>query len=280
MNFFRFLASKIFLKNLLIAAIIAIILFIGAFVWLNIYTHHGKTITVPDLSGLTEEEIQIIIDSKDLRYEVIDSIFYKELPRGTVAKQNPEPGKKVKENRRIYIIMNAFNPEKVIMPTVTGVSLRQARAILSTYGLNLGNISYKPDFAINVVLEQKYRDSIIEPGTMIIKGARIDLVLGQGLSNETSEVPNLTGLNLIVAKDLLADKYLNTGAVIYDNTVKNDEDTSMAFIWRQRPLYENGNRLQMGANVDVWLTVDSTKLPVPDTMRIEETEMLFDEDFD
>ncbi len=278
MNFFRFLASKIFLKNLLIAAIIAIILFIGAFIWLKVYTHHGKTITVPDLTGLTEEEIQIIIDSKDLRYEIIDSIFYKELPRGTVAKQNPEPGTKVKENRRIYIIMNAFNPEKVIMPNVTGVSLRQARAVLNSYSLNLGNISYKPNLAVNVVLEQRYKDSLIDPGTMIIKGAQVDLVLGKGLSNETSEVPNLIGLNLVMAKDFLADKYLNTGAVIYDNTVKNDEDTSMAFIWRQRPLYENGNKLQMGSSVDVWLTIDSTKLPVPDTMRIEETEMLFDED--
>ena len=45
-----------------------------------------------------------------------DSIFFKELPRGTVAKQNPKPGSKVKEYRRIYLTMNAVNPEMVTMP--------------------------------------------------------------------------------------------------------------------------------------------------------------------
>lgn len=276
MNFLKFLLTKEFLKNLLIAAIIAIVLIAGAFIWLKIYTKHGQTIMVPDLSGLTEEEVGIVADSKSLRYEIVDSIFYKDLPRGTVAKQNPKPGFKVKENRRIYLTMNAVNPEKVTMPAVTGVSLRQARAILETYGLNLGKISYKPDIAVNVVLEQHYNDTVAVPGMIVVKGSEIDLVLGKGLSNETTAVPNLLGFNLFLAREFLADRYLNVGAIIYDNSMENEEDSAMAFVWKQRPEFEDENRLQLGENVDIWLTADSTKLPQPDSIMLDETD---DEDF-
>lgn len=273
MNFLKFLLSKEFLKNLLIAAIIGIVLLAGTFIWLKLYTRHGKTITVPDLSGLTQEEVGIITESKSLRYEIVDSIFDKDLPRGTVAKQNPIPGSKVKENRRLYLTMNAVNLEKVTMPAVTGVSLRQARAILETYGLNLGKISYKPDIAVNVVLEQNYQDTVAEPGMIIVKGAEIDLVLGKGLSNETTAVPNLTGFDLVLAKEFLADRYLNIGAVIYDNTIEDEEDSTTVFVWKQRPEFEDENRLQLGDKVDVWVTVDSTKLPQPDSLFLD------DEDF-
>ncbi len=281
MNFLKTLISKEFLKNLLIIFLIGIVLVAGSFIWLKIYTRHGQTITVPDLSGLTEEEVGIITHSKSLRYEIVDSIFDDDLPRGTVAKQNPNPGSKVKENRRLYLTMNAVNPEKVTMPAVTGVSLRQARAILETYGLTLGKISYKPDIAVNVVLEQRYKDTIAEPGMIVVKGSEIDLVLGKGLSNETTQVPNLSGFNLNLAKEFLADRYLNIGAVIYDNTIEDEEDSTMAFIWKQRPEFEEENVLQLGENVDIWLTVDSTKLPQTDTLTLENDDFLeefFDEE--
>ena len=272
MNFLNFLISKTFLRNLLIAAAIIIILFAGTLIWLRVYTHHGQAITVPDLTGLSQEEVKLILDSKNLRYEVTDSIFYKELPRGTVARQNPEPGSKVKEMRRIYLTMNAVNPEKVTMPTVTGVSLRQARSTLESYGLTLGKISYRPDPFTNRVLEQRLNDTVVHPGSKVLKGSQIDLVLGKGLSAETTAVPDLVGLSLFNARNMLADRYLNINAVIYDNTVTNEEDTVSAFIWRQRPPFHEGNTIHLGANVDVWLTVDSTKLPQPDTLTIENEE--------
>ncbi len=279
MNFLKTLISKEFLKNLLIIVLIGVFLLAGAFIWLKIYTRHGNTITVPDLSGLSTEEVDIIADSKSLRYEIVDSVFDRDLPRGTIAKQNPRPGSKVKENRRLYLTMNAVNPEKVTMPAVTGVSLRQARAVLETYGLNLGKISYKPDIAVNVVLQQKYKDSAVEPGRIIEKGSDIDLVLGQGLSKETTPVPELVGLNPELAKEILADRYLNIGAVIYDNSFENEKDSSRAFIWKQRPPFEENNRLKLGENVDIWLSADSTKLPVLDTQIMEEDDDSYEDFF-
>jgi len=268
MEFLKFLLSRIFLKNLLIAAIIFIIIILTALLWLRIYTHHSRAITVPDFTGLYPEEVDIIARSKKLRIEIADSSYFDDLPRGSVIKQNPVSGSKVKENRRIYLTMNAMNPEKVVMPNVTGVSLRQAKAILETYGLTIGKLSYKPDIAINNVLEQKISGQIAVPGELVIKGSSVDLVLGMGLSNETTLVPDLTGMTFIRAKEMLMDRYLNVGAVIYDSYVQTEEDSVLSFIWRQRPAFGDDTRLNLGANVDIWLTTDSTKLPVPEESLI------------
>ena len=272
MEFINFLLSKTFLKNLLIASGIFIFIMFSALLWLRIYTHHSQAIIVPDFTGLFPEEVEIIAKSKRLRIEVADSSYSDDLPRGSVIKQNPVSGSKVKENRRIYLTMNAMNPEKVIMPTVTGVSLRQARAILENYGLSIGKISYKPDIAVNNVLEQRIADSIAIPGSLVIKGTAVNLVLGKGLSDETTVVPDLTGMDLRAAKEMLMSRYLNAGAVIYDSNVQTAGDSVMAFVWRQRPVFGNESRLNLGANVDLWLTRDSTKLPVPEELLMTPNE--------
>lgn len=269
MEFLKFVISKRFLKNLGIAASIGIVILAVVFLWLHIYTRHNQTISVPDFSGLTIEEVEIIATSKNLRFEIIDSIFYKELPKGIIARQNPKAGEKVKQNRRIYLTKNAVNPEKVPMPAVSGVSLRQAKTILESSGLVVGKLSYKPDIAMNVVLEQLNEGQVIASGTFIPKGSEINLVLGKGLSNETTLVPNLIGFSKFLAKEYLNDRYLNIGGEIYDQSIKTEEDSTSSFIWKQRPEFSEENRLQLGSQVDIFLTIDSTRLPLIDTLALE-----------
>ena len=268
MNFLKFLISKVFLKNLAYAFAALLIIVFSTLLWLKIYTHHSTTMTVPDFTGLNLEEVEIIARTKKLRIEVADSSFTDDIPKGTVIRQNPFPGIKVKEDRRIYLTMNAINPEMVIMPKVTGVSLRQAKAILETYSLYVGKISYKPNIAVNNVLEQRMKDTLVTPGIMVNKGSPVDLVLGMGLSNERTPVPDLTGISYLMAKNLLIDRYLNIGAVIYDISINNSDDSINAFIWRQRPAFEKGGWLNLGSNVDIWLSTDSTKLPGTEEMKL------------
>ena len=119
-------------------------------------------------------------------------------------------------------------------------------------------------------------DSLILPGTIISKGSEINLILGQGLSNKTTLVPNLVGFTLFMAKKYLADRYLNIGAAIYDISIEDEEDSTTCFIWKQSPEFDESNRLQLGAAVDIFLTVDSTKMPLSDTIVLEETEFIED----
>jgi beta-lactam-binding protein with PASTA domain len=271
MDFLKFLISKTFFKNLLLAIIILIVLLLIILIWLRIYTHHGQAISVPDLSGLTVDEVADVAASRDLTYEIIDSVFSTELPRGTVVKQNPRPNSKVKKNRNIFLTMNAVNPEMVSMPQLVGISIRQARLAIENAGLQLGKISYKPEYAINNVLQQNLNDSVIKEGSEINKGSTIDLVLGMGLSGETTKVPDMIGLNFELAKEKIADNYLNIGAITYDGTILDMEDSAASFVWRQYPEYSAFNRLNMGLEIDVWLTIDSTFLPLPDSILLDDS---------
>jgi len=265
MDFFRFLITKKFLRHLGLAAAISIILLLGTMLWLKIYTHHGKTIVVPDLAGLTLDEVGDVTSSRRLRFEVVDSVFSTEMPRGTVIKQNPNASSRVKKNRKIFLTMNAVNLEMVSMPQLIGLSFRQARLALQNAGLVQGTITYKPDFAKNNVLQQMHRDAVINEGTIITKGAVIDLVLGMGLSSKTTRVPDLVGLGLEEASGILSDYYLNLGATTYDLSFEEAEDSTGAIIWRQYPDYDEFKRLNMGMEMDIWLTLDSTRVPLPDS---------------
>ncbi len=175
--------------------------------------------------------------------------------------QNPPPELQVKKGRTIFLTINAIIPEMTRMPDVVGISLRQARAIIETAGLKIGRLSYVPDIAVNNVLQQKYKGDVIEEGDSIPKGAVIDLVLGRGLSDDKTAAPDLIGLHLNTAIDKITVRYLNLGAIIYDGTVETQEDSLDAFIWKQRPVFDSESLLNLGSAVDIWLTVDSTKLP-------------------
>jgi len=270
MDFLKFLISKRFFKQLGLAIAIALVLLLSALIWLKIYTHHGQAIRVPDLSGLTEEEVGDVITSRNLRFEVVDSVYSQEMPRGTVIKQNPRANSIVKKNRRIFLTMNAVNPEMISMPRLVGLSIRQARLALQNAGLVLGDIQYRPDYAINNVLQQMHADSVISEGTSIRKSDVIDLVLGMGLSSKTTRIPDLIGLGLETATEVITDYFLNTGAVTYGDSTANEEDSASAFVWRQYPEFDEFGRLNMGMEVDIWLTIDSTLLPVADTLILEE----------
>lgn len=257
-KFFRFLISKLFLFNFALAIVITVLLVIGVFFGLKLYTDHGAAYTVPDLSGLQMDEVKKICDEKGFIYRKIDSVYNNDIDKGAVAEQTPEPGFKVKKGHIIYLKTNAFGVEMVAMPQLVGISIRQAQAVLETYGLIAGNLRYVPDIAVNVVLRQYIDGEAIEPNTRIAKGTSIDLVLGLGLSDKKTVVPVLKGLSHKQAGNLLLDEYLNLGAVVFDKTVLNKKDSVQAKIYRQSPRHDTINEVNLGSNIDIYLTTDTT----------------------
>ena len=270
MELLRFLISRQFLKNLFMAIVITSVVVLIIFLFLRIYTRHGQALAVPDLRGLTLEESTQLIQDRKLRLKVVDSTYNSTAERGCVVDQNPPPEFRVKKYRTIFITLNAFNPEMIRMPDLVGVTLRQAKVIIENAGLKLGRLTYVPDIAINNVLQQKYKGNMVLAGDSIIKGATVDLILGRGLSENKTVTPDLTGMLFSEAEDRITSRYLNVGAVIYDGTIYTMEDSAKAFVWKQRPSYEENKELiNLWASVDIWLTIDSIKLPQPDTTVVE-----------
>jgi eukaryotic-like serine/threonine-protein kinase len=257
----QYIEARIVLRNLVLAFLILIFGTAIIMQILKIYTRHNNDLTVPDLSGLTLTDAIHAAQEKDMRVEVFDSVFMSDMEKGTVVIQHPEAGLKVKKNRKIFLTMNAINPEKIAMPNLVDLTFKQASAKIESFGLKLGHISYEPNIAVNLVLAQQRRGITLNPGDSIIKGTPIDLVLGKGLSDEQSTVPNLVGLSLDQAKIVASDRFLSLGATVNDQTVISPDDELHATIFRQKPSAGSGSTLPQGSAIDVWITLDSTKLP-------------------
>jgi beta-lactam-binding protein with PASTA domain len=78
----------------------------------------------------------------------------------------------------------------------------------------------------------------------------IDLVLGDGLGGADVPLPDLTGLSLEEAGNLLSSSSLNMGSVVYQGPVS---DSSAARVFRQHPAYSDGVMLKGGHPVDLFL---------------------------
>ena len=256
----RYIEERIVLRNLVLAVLI--LLFGTAIIMqiLNIYTRHNHDLTVPDFTGLTRSEALEAARLKDLRAEVFDSVFLNDFEKGTVVEQHPQAGFKVKKNRKIFLTMNAINPEKVVMPDLVDLTLRQARAKLESFGLKVGRITYEPHLATNIVLAQRMNNRELVSGDSVVKGSQIDLVLGKGLSEELAAIPNLVGMTLEEARILASDRFLSIGAAVRDQSIITPEDELQSIIFKQNPEPGMDATLPMGSAIDVWITLDSTKV--------------------
>jgi len=259
-NMIRYIEERIVLRNIVLAFLILIFGTTIIMQVLKLYTRHNHDLSVPDFAGLSLVDANEVAKKRDLRVEVFDSVFLAEFEKGTVVEQHPRAGFMVKKNRKIFLTMNAMNPEKVAMPDLIDLTHRQAEAKLESFALKLGRISYEPDMGINIVLAQQMNGHNLIPGDSVVKGAKIDLVLGRGLSDEQTAVPNLVGLTLEVANILASDRFLSVGAAVRDLSVITDEDEQKAVIFKQKPESGSGMTLPMGSAIDVWITLDSTKV--------------------
>jgi eukaryotic-like serine/threonine-protein kinase len=262
----EFLSSKIFAKNLALAAALAVGMVIILLIWLNIYTRHGQARSVPNFYGLTLQETAKLARKNKLSFDVIDSVYTTVVPSGCVAEQNPPPGFKVKKRRRILLTINAYNPEMVGVPNLVGLPKRQAIAMIQSAGLETGQLRYIPDLSVDFVIKQLHNGKDVAEGDSIQKGSAIDLVLGKGLSNQRTSVPNLIGLKLEPARNTILGASLNLNAYIYDNTVSSAIDSLMAFVFKQNPEYRETSTLKLGDGIYLWLTIDSAKLHIDSTL--------------
>jgi beta-lactam-binding protein with PASTA domain len=247
---FKFISSRIFLINLGIALVVILGIVYFFFNWIDSYTMHGESITVPDVRGMKSEELKDFLDSKHLRYTINDSMFELDKPPRAILEQDPEPGAKVKDNRMLYLTLNAATPPPVKMPDLTDVSYRQAEAILLTFGLKVGVVTYQPDLAKNAVLKQLYRGRFIPAGEELPKGSVIDLVLGDGYGITKLDIPSLIGLSYSEALSNLRGSGLNVGQVSYDAGIR---DSGNAVVYKQMPEPSDTAKISQGEAINIWL---------------------------
>lgn len=260
MQVFRFLISKTFLINLLIALVLISSALYATLSYLDGYTLHGTTIEVPQLTDYYIDEVDTIVAKDNFEAVIADSIFMKGKKAGLILEQNPKAGTTVKQGRKIYLTVAAREAVKVSMPDLIDLSFRQAKSLLETYGLELGELIYKADLCTNCILEQHVGGNKIKPGVKIQRGTSVDLIVGQGLGDELAAVPYLIDFTAELANDLLKTRGLNIGGLLFDETVETAEDSLAARVYKQTPFYSEAPSVRMGSSVDLFLTLDTNRI--------------------
>lgn len=190
-----YLKSRTFLVQVFIGVSIIAVLCYLFFHWLTYTTDHGNEITVPNLSKLSEQQVEEKLDDIDLEYVLLDSVdFKKDFPKHSVVEQDPIAGSKVKKGRKIYIKINSSGFTTVKIPNLIEKTYRQAIPTLKSLGLEEGTITYKPYLGKDMVLEMRWNGKKLNPGDKVFKSSKIDLVLGDGKvgfdDTELDSIPN------------------------------------------------------------------------------------------
>ena len=159
---------NIYVKNILIAVAVLVALVFIVMQWLNIYTHHGKQVTVPEIKGMQVKEATELLARKSLQYTIVDSMYVRNKPAGSILEITPPAGTNVKEGRTVYLTVNSVAAQLLTVPNVIDLSRQQAEMKLRSLGFETIRIRLEPGIHKDLVTGLENTG-----GTTINAGSRI-----------------------------------------------------------------------------------------------------------
>lgn len=250
------------------AGIFLVMLLFFFYIYLPSTTNHGETITVPELVGMSYDDLEEYVTQRNLRFEIMEDSGYSEkFDPLAILTQNPKAGAKVKENRKIYLSLNATIPPKVKMPNLINTDIENARDILESHGLKLGDIEMVPNIAVNAVLAQKYEGESIEKGETLAKGSFIDLIIGDGEGSQRFATPDFIGKTVDEVKFQIKASRLKLDVI---NFIRVDS-LPRNLVYKQRPPV--GAMILSGSLIEIWINGDEPKYPEEENETGEDIKM-------
>lgn len=204
-----------FLTNILLMVAASVVLVFILIFGLDLYTRHGKTVTVPDLRGKTVAEMKRILDEAGLDYEINDSTFSRTAIPGTVREVFPEPGSQVKAGRILFIAINGYHQRKQTVPNYKDQSARQILALLKGLGFESVEQRVVPGGYVGSVVGLQTLD-----GNAVLAG---------------TQIPIDTKLILLVAGQVIdtlgLDRYIEDYSTSQGDSTSKDEGSTVSNDW-------------------------------------------------
>lgn len=210
----EFFKKHYVLKHLLLLVIVVTLLFTGLIFWLDNYTRHGEQKLVPSVIDLTEENAATLILSRELNYEIVDSVYKTGALPGAVVDQDPKAGTFVKKERKVYLIVNAKAAQKTPLPEVVDLSLRQAQALLVGADFKVKEVVYKPSDYRDLVLEVIYNDKTVNAGEEIPTHSELILHVGDGGIQEVKD--SIASDSTIVEEEIIIEDDASEGDLLLE----------------------------------------------------------------
>lgn len=182
-EFFQKISSRIIWGNLLAMALTAIALVVGVLIYLGFYTHHGETISVPNVVGQRSEVAQRKLESLGLRVEITDTGHVTSCAADIILEQRIAPGTPVKTNRLIQLTVNSAKARTIPFPNIVDGSLREATMKLKAIGFKMGAVK-RIDGDLDLVMRAEVLGREVHFGERISIESPITLVVGNGKTED------------------------------------------------------------------------------------------------
>lgn len=180
------------------------------------YVRQDKTLIVTDITGKDLNRALIELETEGYKGVVYDTVYTADVNPQTVVDQYPVAGAKVKPGRTIRLKISR-SEKLIIVPNLVGQSRRSVEISLQQIGLRIDTvyIEFNPDYPKGTVAWQ-----FPKSGDHIKKGMGLQITVSQGLPPDFFQVPQLFGMSMQNAKDLLTKARLKVGKISY----KQNED--------------------------------------------------------
>jgi len=256
-----YVASHLRLFILSVAGLVVLVGIIAVSVFF-IAVRGEEQVMVPDVIGKELTEALLELQVKELYPRLQLRYSQTSRDRGHILEQEPKPGTIVKAGRRVRLVVS----QGIIVNRVEnfiGRYIDEVRMDLQTLYAASGGLSiffikepimyeFSPETP-GTILEQKP-----EPGTDISGPTTLEFVVSRGRENATITIPQLSGLGLSKALELIS----NTGINFEFNLIDRGDSEEGETVISQRPAANSS----APANTVVQLTVTSPR-------QITETEV-------
>ena len=180
--------SRYLWGNICAMIIVVVLACVGVKFGLDLYTHHGESIPIPDVRHKTFTDAQYLLEQEGLTIVVSDTGYVRTLPPDCILEQSPAPGERVKSGHIIYVTVNASHTPTLTIPDVIdNSSLREAMAKLTAMGFKLTQPQYvdgEKDWVYGITVKGRH----VVAGDKVSVNDYITIQVGNGQRDSTEDI--------------------------------------------------------------------------------------------
>lgn len=162
------------------------------FLVLPTLVHSNKVVAVPDLRGATPDAAADLLRPLGLEVTVQRTSPHAKFAAGVITDQTPAPQAGIRTGRAVKVVVSA-GPATTALADLVGESERQAGMTLTRDSFRLGRVVRvrQPGLSEPEVVAQSP-----QPGTKLLRGDEVDLVVAEPAGRRQYMMPDLTGVHL------------------------------------------------------------------------------------
>ena len=194
--------------------ILTIVLVWIYFIFISPIIFNNKIIEIPNLEGMDQIEAEKQFNQMGIKYQ----ITYIESDKEEVIKTIPYAGTKIKKNNIVSIYIGKIYPPKYrsYLGSVYDEVKEEIQVMCNNFGMNL-KIEFED--VDNIISGLIIKESLTDGG---ILNNGDELILTISVNNSTFLMPNLVGLNVDEAVEIITELNMNVNIIYYQTPIDPD----------------------------------------------------------